>query len=130
MGARATRGTPEIVQMELPYLPPIPHDLEGRIAVIFGTTELHPARDYHSFTRELNKVVSKENGSLAFASIAKKVNQSWARRNIRQRCKEDIVQVGDNWADFMWPSSVQSYGHRFDLVLVDGPVQKSETIYY
>merc|ERR1712179_608257 len=101
---RPMRGSQKIYQMELPYLPPIPRDKESRLAVIFGTTDLHPASDYHSFTSELHTVVNKEYNSIAFASIVKKVNKSWASKNIEQLCKEDIVHVGDNWEQFMWPS--------------------------
>ena len=36
--------------------------------------------------------------------LFRKVNQSWADKNIKQKCKEDIVHIGDNWVDFCWPS--------------------------
>jgi hypothetical protein len=52
-------------------LDPIPNHLEGNIAVLYGTTDLHLASDYHSFTKELNLVVTAESFSISFASIAK-----------------------------------------------------------
>ena len=36
----------------------------------------------------------------------RKVNESWARKNVKQKCKEDIVHIGNNWENFVWPSSV------------------------
>ena len=53
------------------YLEPIPQNKEGSIAIIYGTTELHLASDYHSFTKELKSVVDDESGCLPFANIAK-----------------------------------------------------------
>ena len=50
--------------------PILPH-LEGNIAVLYGTTDLHDASDYHSFTKELNQVVTAENCSISSASIAR-----------------------------------------------------------
>ena len=38
--------------------------------------------------------------------IFRKVNKNWEAKKIKQRCKEDIVHIGNNWADFLWPSSV------------------------
>eukprot|EP00092_Neocalanus_flemingeri_P007658 GFUD01008269.1.p1 GENE.GFUD01008269.1~~GFUD01008269.1.p1 ORF type:complete len:818 (+),score=184.90 GFUD01008269.1:27-2480(+) len=101
------RGGPrEKVHIEIPTLEPVPEHLEGKIAVIYGTTDLHLASDYHSFTKELHKIVTSESCSISFANIAKKVNQSWAQKNIKQKCKEDIVHIGDNWDSFLWPSQV------------------------
>ena len=34
------------------------------------------------------------------------VNQNWATKKINQKCKEDIVHIGNNWDGFLWPSSV------------------------
>ena len=32
------------------------------------------------------------------------VNEKWSKLNIRQRCKLDCVEVGDNWKNFLWPN--------------------------
>ena len=43
---------------------------------------------------------------IADLSMFRKVNESWARKKVKQKCKEDIVHIGNNWESFVWPSSV------------------------
>ena len=83
---------------------PIPDDLLHRIAIIFGTSELHVARDYHSFTAMLDTVIRSNHLCLPFVEISGKVNENWRQQNIKQKSKEDMVKIGNNWKDFRWPS--------------------------
>ena len=34
------------------------------------------------------------------------MNQSWRERGIRQICKLDIVEIGNNWTHYTWPAEV------------------------
>ena len=93
-----------------------------KIAVIQGTSDLHPASDAHTFTQELFKIYKEENGEIQILQIVRylitslnklpllsfisKVNESWDKRNIKQLSKHDIVESGNNWKYYMWPASI------------------------
>eukprot|EP00092_Neocalanus_flemingeri_P007908 GFUD01008534.1.p1 GENE.GFUD01008534.1~~GFUD01008534.1.p1 ORF type:complete len:835 (+),score=179.70 GFUD01008534.1:45-2549(+) len=83
---------------------PIPDCHLHQIAIFHGTSEMHVARDYQSFTVELDTVLRSNNLYLPFLEIPSKVNKNWNQRNVRQRSKVDAVEVGDNWKTFYWPS--------------------------
>ena len=34
------------------------------------------------------------------------MNKAWSEKNIQQKSKLDVVEVGDNWKNFYWPSKV------------------------
>ena len=50
--------------------------------------------------------LSKQANVRKLLTVFRSVNQSWGRKNIKQKCKADIVEIGDNWDTFCWPSSV------------------------
>ena len=99
---------------------PVPHDYLSRIAILYGTSELHQARDSHSFTCELCQLVKGRRTPLCIMDIpgwlilvilctflltfCSKINESWEKKKIKQRCKLDCVEVGDNWRTFFWPN--------------------------
>ena len=101
-------------------LEPTPNSLLHRIGIVFGTSELHAARDHHSFTEMMDNVLRKNALSLPFTELSRyklkidkqihkiwfnsKVNESWSQRKIKQKSKTDVVEVGDNWKKFYWPS--------------------------
>eukprot|EP00091_Calanus_sinicus_P007861 TRINITY_DN19178_c0_g1_i1.p1 TRINITY_DN19178_c0_g1~~TRINITY_DN19178_c0_g1_i1.p1 ORF type:complete len:170 (+),score=42.20 TRINITY_DN19178_c0_g1_i1:111-620(+) len=78
---------------------------QQRIAVIYGTSDLHTANDSDTFTQELHRVYKDENGEIPILEIVRKVNQSWADRKIEQMCMADIRELGNNWNHFMWPTA-------------------------
>ena len=86
---------------------PIPDEDLHRIAIFYGTSDLHVARDHHSFTCMLNTVVRSAHLSLPFLEISRKVNENWSEQNIQQKSKVDYVEIGDNWKNFYWPSRYQ-----------------------
>ena len=83
---------------------PIDDELLSRIAILYGTSDLHVARDYHSFSCMLNTVLRSHFLHLPFQNISGKVNEKWAQQNVKQKSKVDSVEVGDNWNAFYWPS--------------------------
>jgi len=74
---------------------------QEKIVVLYGSLDGHSSSDSRSFTKELFKVTDEGNISIPILKLASKVNQSWKDTN--QRCKADLVEVGDNWNDFHWP---------------------------
>ena len=50
---------------------PIEDEFLPRLGVVYGTSELHSAHDYHSFTEMLDKVVRENNFSLPFTQISR-----------------------------------------------------------
>ena len=36
--------------------------------------------------------------------ICSKVNEKWKREKVKQKSKIDLVEVGQNWKNFYWPS--------------------------
>ena len=98
---------------------PVPEEYLSRIAILYGTSELHSARDSHSFTCELCQLVKSRRTPICIVDIpgyvdidmtminydiVRKVNESWEKKKIKQRCKLDCVEVGDNWKNFHWPN--------------------------
>merc|ERR1739838_603239 len=75
------------------------------IAVIQGTSECHTASDTNSFTNELYKIYNQEGMVIPILDIPRNVNKSWHDRGIKQICKIDIVEVGNNWTNVMWSAS-------------------------
>ena len=52
------------------FLPaPIPDEYLSRIAILYGTSELHRARDSHSFTSELCQLVKSRRTPLSIVDI-------------------------------------------------------------
>jgi len=84
---------------------PISNEDQQRIAIIYGTSDLHPASDANTFTQELFKVYSAEKQEMPILQIVSKVNKSWKDRGILQICKLDCVEVGSNWKFYIWPNS-------------------------
>ena len=82
---------------------PISNKNQEKIIVLYGSLDGLYAYDSHSFTNQLFKVTEKGNKSIPILKLASVVNESW--RDTDQRCKVDLVEVGDNWADFKWPSN-------------------------
>ena len=111
-GCRSVPSPREEMLFQLPNLTPIPNNLAQKLGVIYGTAELHFAIDYRSFTQTMHKVVKENLLSLSFSKIPSLVNQEWeASGVIKQRCKGDFLEVGDNWDTFLWPSEVR--GHSY-----------------
>jgi len=75
-----------------------------KIATIHGTSDLHPANDSDSFTKELYSVYVSEKHEIEILKIVSKVNESWMNRGIRQYCKLDFLDVGINWKFYVWPN--------------------------
>ena len=90
------------------HLQPVPADYLGRVAVLYGTSELHPARDSCSFTTQLCGAARVARGGTArLLDLPARVNQAWQQIGIRQRCKLDCVEIGENWRGFYWPAPLQ-----------------------
>ena len=85
---------------------PIDDKLLPKIAILYGTSDLHVARDYHSFTSMLDMVLRSNYLHLSFQDISGKVNERWTQQNVKQKSKVDSVEVGDNWNAFYWPSKM------------------------
>jgi len=83
---------------------------QEKIVVLYGSLDGHSTLDARSFTKELFKVTQKGNISIPILDLASKVNESWKETD--QRCKADLVQVGDNWKYFYWPSNIKAEGRR------------------
>ena len=58
--------------------------------------------DSQSLTKAIYEVTKKGKAPVPITEIASKVNQIW--RPIKQGCKNDVLEVGDNWKDFYWPT--------------------------
>eukprot|EP00092_Neocalanus_flemingeri_P014903 GFUD01016095.1.p1 GENE.GFUD01016095.1~~GFUD01016095.1.p1 ORF type:complete len:561 (-),score=139.18 GFUD01016095.1:3-1559(-) len=91
-------------KVHVEHLSAIPHEYLSRLAVLYGTSELHQARDSHSFTCQLCQLVKSRRTPLCIVDIPGKVNEIWEKKKIKQRCKLDCVEVGDNWKSFYWPT--------------------------
>ena len=50
-------------------LAPLRREKEELVAVVYGTTELRPASDYQSFTRELAALLQAEQGVCSFGQL-------------------------------------------------------------
>ena len=50
---------------------PIQDDLLPRVGIVYGTSDLHTASDYHSFTEMLDRVVRENSFSLQFTQISR-----------------------------------------------------------
>ena len=50
-------------------LAPLRREEEELVAVVYGTTELRPASDYESFTRELDALLQAEQGVCSFGQL-------------------------------------------------------------
>lgn len=59
---------------------------------------------------------------LAFFS---KINESWEKKKIKQRCKLDCVEVGDNWKTFFWPNKPDKNNKikRISSIFEDQPAE-------
>ena len=99
-----------------------PKDQE-KIVVLYGSLDGQPTLDCASFTKELFKVTNKAKKNIPILDLTSLVNESWAKSKFAkdQRCKVDIVQVGDNWKDFHWPSN------KNDPMEIDSMQDKRET---
>jgi len=90
----------------LRHMEPIDESVVGKIAVIHGTQDLHEASDDDSFTQELYRIFEKANGNeIPIVDIAREVNKNWAQKGIKQKCKLDITETGNDWRFYMWPTS-------------------------
>merc|ERR1712179_580943 len=90
----------------LRHMEPIDESVIGKIAVIHGTQDLHDASDDHSFTQELYRIFENADGhEIPIVDIAREVNQNWEQMGLKQRCKLDITETGNNWRFYMWPTS-------------------------
>ena len=52
-------------------LDPIEDSQLPRVGIVYGTSELHGAYDYHSFTEMLERLVRENNLSLQFTQISR-----------------------------------------------------------
>ena len=76
-----------------------------KTCTIYATPNRHTAADTQSLTRELYKVTKQGTKSILIRDISKAVNDSWDDNSIvDQRCITEIVEMKDNWADYMWPT--------------------------
>merc|ERR1719234_21723 len=80
---------------------------QEKIGVISGALDLHRIWDNCSLTRELNEVTDAGKAPILFTDIAKKVNASWKKKGIEQRSERTLLEDEENWADYMWPTSVR-----------------------
>ena len=95
-----------IRKVELQPTEPVNDFLLPKIAILYGTSDLHAASDYQSFTSMLETVLRNNFLHLPFLDVAGKVNEMWEEKNIKQKSKVDYVPVGDNWNSFYWPSKL------------------------
>merc|ERR1712202_119534 len=54
-----------------------------------------------------NEVTDAGKTPILFTDIAKKVNASWKKKGIEQRSERTLLEDEENWADYMWPTSVR-----------------------
>ena len=61
------------------------------------------------------------------ACTARKINKIWEERKIKQRCKLDCVEVGDNWKSFFWPHNPKDSGKikRISGMFEEAPLKVS-----
>ena len=78
---------------------------QKKIAVISGALDLHPVDDNASLTKELYKVTDAGKKPKLLTHLAKAVNDSWEKRGVPQMSKIDLVEVGENWTKYMWPTA-------------------------
>ena len=113
-------------------LDPIEDSKLPRVGIIYGTSELHGAHDYHSFTEMLERLVRENQLSLQFTQISRYipcisemttqnvcpslVNEAWADMGIKQKSKTDIVEIGRNWKSYYWPVEKTKEETRDDSV--------------
>lgn len=95
----------EEIEVKLWNREAIPIEDQEKIAVLYGSVDGHTISDDRSFTKELYRVTKNGSNSIPILELANKVNESWEKWKIRQRCIENIVKVGDNWSHFNWPKA-------------------------
>jgi len=119
-----SRGPTEDLVVKLRNQLPISAANEEKICVLYGSLDGHVIYDHRSFTKELYKVTNKGKTNINILHLARKVNNSWKCTD--QRCKVDIVEVGDNWENYFWPSAendheeTQEIEENKDLTLPTG----------
>ena len=99
------RGLQKRRSVKLKEKLPLPIAEQEKIAVISGALDLHPIDDKWSLTKELYEVSDAGTTPILLIEIAKKVNASWKRKGIEQRSKIDLLEDGENWAGYMWPTA-------------------------
>jgi len=99
---------------------------QEKIGVISGALDLHRIWDNCSLTRELNEVTNAGKTPILFTDIAKKVNASWKKKGIEQRSERTLLEDEENWADYMWPTSVRmGKGESANSLSEQIPLQKT-----
>lgn len=87
--------------IKLPELPTITSDDWSKMATLSSTCQTLTSSDFASLSNELEKVHRSE-GRIKISEMAKKVNESWEKSGISQRCKMDYVQL-PKWDELYWP---------------------------
>ena len=89
---------------------PISQENQEKIFVLYGALDGHSTLDSQSFTNELFKVTNNWEANIPILDLTTNVNESWKNSLFasKQRCKADLVKVGDNWEGFYWPNNPTS----------------------
>ena len=87
--------------MNLPRSPKIKKEDWEKMATLSSTCQTLTSSDNTTLSKELFKVY-QEKGRIVISELAKKVNESWEKGLIGQRCKMDIVPHS-KWDKIFWP---------------------------
>ena len=71
---------------------------------LYATVAKHESSDDESLTKLLYAVTNCGRNSIPIRKLSTLVNESWKKKNIEQRCKDDMIKGGNNWKDYMWPN--------------------------
>merc|ERR1711915_936232 len=75
----------------------------------YGSMDDHSISDDISFTKELYHVTEEGSTNIPILCVTSKVNASWRKKDVKQRCTDDIFKVGDNWGYFLWPNDMNKH---------------------